>query len=127
MKTVSKHIFLLVALLGLCSFSSIAQNVSATAGIDRTSILIGNQTHVHIRVNYDAKNASTKIQWPIIADSLASKVHVVSKSRIDTVTPDHNNPTQKSLTQDLVITSFDSGYYAIPPFQFVVNGDTVHP
>ncbi len=104
-----------------------AQEVHVTAGIDSTVIVIGNQTHLHIKVSYDAKNGVPKIQWPFISDSLVSKVHVVSKSKIDTVIPDRSNPSRQSQTQDLVITSFDSGYYAIPPFQFVVNGDTAHP
>ena len=57
---------------------------------------------------------------------IASKVHVVSKSKIDTVIP-IVRPTQQAQVQELTITAFDSGYYAIPPFQFVVNGDTAHP
>ena len=107
----------------LCS----AQDVKVSAGLDSTSILIGSQTHLHLKISYDAKAAVPKIQWPLIIDSLAPKVHVVSKSKIDTVIHDPANPTMQSQTQDLVITSFDSGYYAIPPFQFVVNGDTAHP
>jgi hypothetical protein len=107
----------------LCS----AQDVKVSAGLDSTSILIGSQTHLHLKISYDAKAAVPKIQWPTIIDSLAPKVHVVSKSRIDTIIHDPANPTLQSQTQDLVITSFDSGYYAIPPFQFVVNGDTAHP
>src|SRR3990172_884084 len=27
-------------------------------------------------------------------------------------------------TQTLIITSFDSGFYAIPPFRFIINGDS---
>ncbi|MGP8214619.1 MAG: hypothetical protein ACLQQ4_03550 [Bacteroidia bacterium] len=121
-------VFLAFCFMNFINFQlSFAQDVKVTAGIDSTVILIGNQTHLHLKVTYDAKNSVPKIQWPVIADSLIAKVHVVSKSKIDTLIPDHANPTVQVQTQDLVITSFDSGYYAIPPFQFVVNGDTAHP
>jgi len=126
-KLKNRHIIILLVLTALCRFSSYAQDVRATSGIDSTVIVIGNQTKVHLKVSYDAKGGMPKIQWPFIPDSLMAKVHVVSKSKIDTVIPDHANPTEQSQTQDLVITSFDSGYYAIPPFQFIVNGDTAHP
>jgi hypothetical protein len=127
MKMRNVYRFFIASLLTFCSFTTFAQEVHVTAGMDSTVILIGNQTHLHIKVSYDAKNAVPKIQWPLISDSLVSKVHVVSKSKIDTVIPDHSNPTVQSQTEDLVITSFDSGYYAIPPFQFIINGDTAHP
>jgi hypothetical protein len=32
--------------------------------------------------------------------------------------------SQLAQTQTLLITSFDSGYYAIPPFKFTISGDT---
>ncbi len=127
MKIKNTYVFLIPTLFSLFSFSAHAQDAGATAGIDSSSILIGNQTHFHLKISYNTRHGVPKIQWPAITDSLVSKVHVVSKSRIDTIIPDHDNPTQESQTQDLVITSFDSGYYAIPPFQFVVNGDTIHP
>lgn len=121
MKMRLKHILLVLAFFS-GSISSFAQNINATAGIDSTVILIGNQAHIRIRFNCD-KSASPKITWPVITDSLVSKVKVVSKSKIDST----STPTQKAFTQELTITSFDSGYYAIPPFQFIVNGDTTHP
>jgi len=120
-------LFFAIALLSLCSASCFSQNANAVAGIDSTVIVIGNQTHLHLKLTYDTKGGVPKIQWPLITDSLVSKVHVVSKSKIDTVIPDHANPTLQSQTQDLVITSFDSGYYAIPPFQFILDGDSSHP
>ena len=127
MKVKSIYCFFIIALVSLCSCPSFAQNASAVAGIDSTVIVIGNQTHLHLKLNYDTKGGVPKVQWPFIADSLVSKVHVVSKSKIDTVIPDKANPTLQAQTQDIIITSFDSGYYAIPPFQFILNGDTSHP
>ncbi|MCW9041530.1 MAG: hypothetical protein OQJ69_02835, partial [Flavobacteriales bacterium] len=50
-------------------------------------------------------------------------IEVLSKSPIDTSVADANGLFAQA--QSLLITSFDSGYYVIPPFQFIVNGDTI--
>ncbi|HTB07880.1 MAG TPA: hypothetical protein VK806_13090 [Bacteroidia bacterium] len=114
-------------LLSSCSLFSTAQNVVVNARLDSTVMLIGSQTHLHLSVSYDNKDGLVKIQWPVISDSIISKVKVVSKSKIDTVIADSTHPTRQKQTMDVIVTSFDSGYYAIPPFQFVLNGDTAHP
>ncbi len=104
-----------------------AQDVQVTARIDSTSILIGNQTQLRLIAAYDVKNGEPKILWPNISDSIISKIEVISKSNIKTVIVDSNHPTVRQQIQDIIISGYDSGYYAIPPFSFVVNGDTGHP
>ena len=54
-------------------------------------------------------------------------MEVISKSKINTIIPDSSHPNIQQQIQDITISSFDSGYYAIPPFQFVINGDTANP
>ncbi|MFB6306056.1 MAG: hypothetical protein ABEH43_03560, partial [Flavobacteriales bacterium] len=51
---------------------------------------------------------------------------VIDRTGIDTVLPDkENDPYLFEEYERFVITSFDSGYHPIPPFKFIVNGDTV--
>jgi hypothetical protein len=38
--------------------------------------------------------------------------------------PDEDDPNTFVQSRTLYITSFDSGYWAIPPFKFIINGDT---
>lgn len=96
------------------------------ATIDSSSIEIGQQVKIHITAEYP-KHTNVQFQWPSIADTLISKLKVVSKSKIDTIKSDTAHPSMQGLSQDILITSFDSGYYAIPPFTFIANGDTSHP
>lgn len=119
-----RHIIYFLTLLVLPGFSLHAQQVQVSARIDSTSILIGNQAHIRLTAAFDAKNGVPKIQWPQVGDSLASKVEVISKSKITTIAPDSAHPTVQQEIQDITISSFDSGYYAIPPFKFIINGDT---
>ncbi len=119
------HTSLLLCALLCISFSSAAQEIKATATLDSNTIKIGQQVKLILSIQYKADNGKhIKIQWPEIADTLRKEIEVVSQSKLDTVIPDKNNPVTFIQSKTLSITSFDSGYWAIPPIRFMVNGDT---
>lgn len=100
-----------------------AQQVKATAKLDSNEIQIGQQVKLELSIQYRVDNGKRiQVQWPEIADTIRKEVEVVSQSKIDT-TVDKNDPFLFTQTQILSITSFDSGYWAIPPFKFLA-GDT---
>jgi hypothetical protein len=122
-----KHVlFLLVALIFSGATSeAFAQQIKATAKLDTNSIRIGQQIKLQLSIQYRVDNGQqVKIYWPGITDTLRKEVEVVSQSKIDTIIPDKNNPFEFVQTKTLYITSFDSGYWAITPFKFIVNSDT---
>lgn len=125
-----KNIKLIQTTLLLCatlfiSFASFAQDIKATATLDSNNIKIGQQVKLKLSIQYKADNGKhIKIQWPEIPDTLRKEVEVAGQSKLDTIIPDKNNPVQFIQSKTLYITSFDSGYWAIPPFKFMVNGDT---
>ncbi len=121
------HIIFIFISLFIQQLNLRAQRINVSARIDSTSIVIGNQAHIHLTAAYDTKNGLPKIQWPHIPDSLISKVDVISKSKVDTIIPDKTHPTIQQQVQDITIASYDSGFYALPPFRFVLNGDTGNP
>ena len=97
------------------------------AALDRDQLLIGQQAQLTLSVTYrvDQGNANT-IGWPAIGDTLTAYVEVVKDSGVDTILPDKaGDPYLFKQVRTLSITSWDSGYWAIPPFRFAVNGDTV--
>lgn len=109
-----------------CNFSVIyAQNlfsapeIKAEMTIDTNSIQIGAQTNIHLQLT---SPENVKIHWPIIQDTLSKNIEVIHNSVIDTVF----NKDKKTITlkQDITITSFDSGYFAIPPFYFMYGNDS---
>ncbi|MBL1233651.1 MAG: hypothetical protein P1U44_06375 [Vicingaceae bacterium] len=115
-----KFIYIFVALL-LPNFALLGQNVAVKAVLDTNFLMIGEQTQLHFITTYQDKN--TQILFPQLNDTIIKEIEVLSKSPIDTSIADANGLFAQS--QSLLITSFDSGYYVIPPFQFIVNGDTV--
>lgn len=89
-----------------------AQQISANASIDTNKIWIGGQTNLKLSVT---ANSTTKIKWPILKDSI-QKIELISIGKIDT-----SYSTDKKFTtyaQSIVITSFDTGFKAIPPVVF---------
>ena len=92
----------------------------AVATMDTSDIMIGDQIKLHLSFS-GPKDA--EVAWPQINDTIISAVEVVDRTGIDTIRGENDN----RYIQNLTITSFDSGYYAIPPFRFNyrVKGDTV--
>lgn len=127
MKHTSRFFILLVCLLGALMAQS-QVTVNAILGPPE-KIRIGEQTRIDLYLNYNAKEQkSLNVAWPQLEDTLNRKeIEVVSVSRIDTTIPDKNRPEIMQQHMQITVTSFDSGYYAIAPFKFVVNNDTANP
>ena len=103
-----------------------AQDIKPEASLDKDQILIGQQAHLTLSVAYRADQGKpTVIGWPNVADTLTGKIDVVKDSGVDTIPSDPNDPLLRKETRTLSITSWDSGYWAVPPFVFVINGDTM--
>ena len=110
MNTISKAYGIL--LLGLCLLiggSSIAQSVVATA--DRDSILIGEALNIQLQVEVDATD---KLDWVQLKETYGEHIELLEYSKIDTL-----SPTQYQ--QSIAITSFDSGFFVLPPLAVNIN------
>ncbi len=102
-----------------------AQEIKTEAKLDSSEIRIGQQVQLNLSVQYRVdKGKQVKIVWPIFADTLRKEIEINSQSSIDTIIPDKKDPFLFIQTKTLYITSFDSGYWAIPPFEFHMEGDT---
>jgi hypothetical protein len=119
---VSQLIILLLIYI-LLSVKLFGQAPSAIAILQKNSMRIGEQTELVLKVNYNSKSVS-KVTFPIINDTIIKGIEIISKSEVVKNTPDKSNPSAIEQEQKLIITCFDSGYYAIPPFIFMVNNDT---
>ena len=123
--TLKKYILILFSVLtGLVAKSQLEVH----AVLDSSKIRIGEQTKLDIYLNYDASAyKNLEVTWPIIEDTLKKEIEVINVTKIDTTIPDKNRPNFIQQRIQLTITSFDSGYYAIPPFKFILNKDTAQP
>lgn len=125
MKRMMRHIFLFC-----CVFFAALLNaqVKVNAVLDSSKLRIGEQTKLDLYVTYDANaQKNLKIEWPSFEDTITGKVEIVSKTAIDSTIPDRSKPGMIQQHQQFIVSVYDSGYFAIPPFKFVVNGDTSNP
>lgn len=92
----------------------LAQNIQVSAKFDSTNnILIGDQIKLKIQATFPN---GTILMWPVIKDTIIKQIEVTGRSKVDSVyTADKKNLT---LSQTYTITSFDSGSYRIPSFEF---------
>ena len=121
------HITFFIFLLFFLLFKlSIGQKINISAALDSTKIRIGEQVKLDLYVSYTAKQNNLKIQWPNIADTITDKIEVISVSVIDTTNPDKSNPDIIQQHQQITISAYDSGYFAIPGFKFFINNDSAN-
>ncbi|HRD53603.1 MAG TPA: hypothetical protein PKY96_13235, partial [Flavobacteriales bacterium] len=87
-----------------------AQDASSVrASLEPQRIRIGE----HAVISITARADGPTFQWPAIGDSLNAHVEVIGSAELDTVTVGADAST---LVRRITITSFDTGYWAIPPF-----------
>ncbi|MFZ2899939.1 MAG: hypothetical protein WA004_15035 [Saprospiraceae bacterium] len=117
------YLFLLAAML--CMASPAHAQVGAKATIDSTSVLVGGQRHVRLSVNFAP---GVRLLEPGVAVVDTSEaIELLSVSPWDTL-----SQTSQAiiLEKDLLITAWDSGYFAIPaipvPFEIQGKTDTVY-
>lgn len=111
-----KILFLFLLILG--SGVANAQRIKATAKLDSTNILLGDQIKLFLEIDHP-KNV--QVEFPQVPDTINSLIEVLGRSKIDTFELEDEN-FQKQI-QSYIITSFDSGSYRIPPYWFKVNVD----
>ena len=110
--------FLISCLLG--EQDIIAQQPVIKTSVDKLKILIGGQ--FHYKVSTSMPDNTYRLSWFTIPDSLGH-FQVVRKTKIDSSFINGNI----NFSQDITLTSFDSGIQVIPPFVLNVEplqGDT---
>ena len=114
-----KWLLVIASLLPIVALGQGANTVVG-ADLDTARIRIGEQVDLRIHVTYTA-GAEPSIQWPAIGDTLSAHVEVVLDPGVDTASNGSDRLVQE---RTLTITSFDTGFWAIPPFRFLVNART---
>lgn len=116
----------IVFLFVLATRSSFSQ-VTVRAVLDTAKIRIGEQVKLDLYLLYDPNKGVSKIEWPTIGDTITEKIEVISTTPVDTTMPSKTDPGILQQHQQLLVSAYDSGYFAIPPFKFIINGDTANP
>jgi len=103
---------IIIVILGLLVNPVFSQQVKVEAKLDTNVLLVGDQTRFKLGLTIPE---NYNFYWPVFGDTLVDNVEIVNKGSIDTLMVENGLMT---LVQDLTITSFDSGYYVLPPITF---------
>jgi len=109
-------ILLLVLFLACVYCNANAQNIQVKSKLDKSTILIGDQTTLRLTAHIPAKS---DITFPQLKDSIG-KIKIVNGLKPE-ITFDKNDPARETITHSYLITSFDSGSYVIPALEFHTN------
>ncbi|MDP4281285.1 MAG: hypothetical protein Q8867_03970 [Bacteroidota bacterium] len=97
----------------LFSLYSTGQSIHPTVKLDTNAMMIGDQVRLKLGITVPAK---TQVRWPMIGDTILEKITVIGRSKIDTALS--KDKQSMTLSQQLLITSFDSGFYTLPSIRF---------
>ncbi|MBO4530915.1 MAG: hypothetical protein J5767_09805 [Paludibacteraceae bacterium] len=110
MNSIKRSIFLFIGILLGCSAMGDAIEVAAT--LSPSEMKIGEQSKIQLEIT---QPQSASVLFPIISsDTLIPGIEILSISKLDTTKEGGNI----KVSQEIIITSFDSGSYAIPAFVF---------
>lgn len=109
--------FILLIAITVCSLTGItgnlrAQNISVSASLDSTLMVIGGQMNFTIDIT---QPAGLMVQFPQFIDTITKNIEIVEISKPDTIAQNNN---LLNISQVFRITSFDSGLHYIPPIAF---------
>lgn len=119
MKLLNKS-FLILFLALLTGGKMYAQKTLIDVTVDSAAILIGEQTVLHLTVTTDKDKV---VQLAIPNDTLMNGVEVLELSKADSTLIENNRLLIK---QDVLVTSFDSSLYLLPPFKVIDGTDTIY-
>ena len=96
-----------------------AQKITVKAKIDSTEMRIGEQTRLSFEI---LQQPNQHVILPVFADTIKGGLELAEPVKIDTV---ETSDGKLQVTQHCVVTAFQDSLLYIPPFPFVINGDTV--
>lgn len=118
------HIRLFITTLAVLYFSGLqkilAQLPAVKASVDKNEILIGQQIKYHLETSMP--DNTYRLSWITLPDSLSHFI-IITKNKIDTLSSNGNI----NFSQDIILTSFDSGRQFIPPLPLnvtMLDGDS---
>lgn len=111
MKSVKNYLFLIPLFFSMAIHG---QAIEVSALIDSSEMLIGQQRRIRLEAIHPQ---SVTVHFPVVGqtDTLVPGVEILRISPLDTVV---ENGAKIKVSQEYLVTSFDTGRYVIPPFKF---------
>ena len=92
--------------------------IVVSASIDSTTLMIGDQTDLHLSVTHEA---GEQVEWPVFGEQLQEGIEIVDKTIVDTLQLSDGRIQEH---QYLTLTSFKDSLFSIEPIAVVSGSDT---
>ena len=92
--------------------------IVVSASIDSTTLMLGDQTDLHLRVTHEK---SEQVEMPNFGDQLQDGIEIVDKTIVDTLALKDG---RVQLDQYLTLTSFKDSLFSVNPIAVVSGEDT---
>jgi hypothetical protein len=106
-----KTLIIAILMMAATAAPAMAQQVHFSASLDTGNIIIGDQLEYRLQLIIPE---GFQFEWPQINDSLTGHVEILRKSKVDTL---RLSDGMLDVRQAFTITSFDTGFYVIPPYE----------
>lgn len=104
-----KRLFSIILYIYVSQVAGIGQEVKVTAAFDSSKIYVGDQTNFTVTIE---KPVSYILSFPVFKDSLVKNIEILKGPLTDT---SFTKDGRIRIKQKYLVTSFDSGYYQLPP------------
>ena len=103
--------------LSFISVVSFAQQVEVSSKIDTNLITIGDQFTLTLNLK---KPVNEDVSFPMLLDTISKEIEIVEEKPVDTLSISNDII---SLQKEYTLTSFDSGMFVLPQFNFIINAN----
>ena len=98
--------------------SNLLLAIVVSASIDSTTLMIGDQTDMHLQVTHEKQE---QVEWPVFGEQLQEGIEIVDRTIVDTTILKDG---RVQLNQYLTLTSFRDSLFSVDPVAFVSGGDS---
>lgn len=113
-----KRVLFILIFIYVSFYTIRAQDVKVTAAFDSARIFVGDQTIFTVTIE---KPLNSKLTIPFFKDSIQSKIEILKGPLFDTTLLKDGRIRMR---QKYLITSFDSGFYRVPPVYAELREET---
>lgn len=113
----NKRVLFLSISLFLLSLSTIEGQVDLRQFVDTNHIRIGEQVSINL-VLISHSDKSLEVTWPFATDTLSENIEIINVFPVDT----QKYEDEIIFTQLWHVTSFDTGFQEVPPFEVIIDG-----
>ncbi len=114
-KTIGGTLLLIALFLGNVT-QAVSQDIVPKVKLDTNAMLIGDQINLKLSVQ---QPKDIRIAFPVLSDTIVRGVEIIKQNPLDTLQLKNGNI---KIDKNITITAFDTGNYAIKPFQFTIIG-----